>query len=1088
MGSSSKAKDAKTKKKRGRKVAPPILRPTLPMNMKYVIKHIPKQPLKFGPTYNSNFKENIELSIKDEGMNMFKDTIFGQYLNIPKCHYQGQITKCLYLLEVEHDNLDKEIHIRHAKRNVLQFSIREFAIITGLKCTGNVKDFTYSISKISRLVQRYFPGPNYNVTKGRLVDRFELGIWDSSDDALQMTILYFIHTFVFSQLGDAPIPIEDFFMVEDGSYKQFLWGQLAFMKLMKSFRKEYKPDKQMYRLNGFPYALNIWVYEYASAMHNEIAVREGNGIPRVWNWKVNDCSNVQPTQEELESLDLPNNSHVPPNRSATSVANQEEVQPDDVSGFEEFSSKPPEQLLRRCTRVSTTASTPPPKRRKVAHSTKNNVPKTTPDVQKNQPFQTPISQPLKFDNVSAVHLNTVPRRTSSDNARLEDLEGHIKSYVDQKIGALEALIIKNHSKLMKAVAAKDNKSDKDIGDISMPHIVDDSVVKGNVVLDSASDQLFQQPISPIHMDFASLDQNGDAYDVEVEQRLGNEENVDKIEESFNKDSETVHHDVDASDVEVEQRHVNEENVAKTMEDSTNAIPTIHHSDFPIEEFVHNKEVEDAVHNVTQLHTKVLSCDKVVADSIQQESKRHASNPVIVDISDSSKVASIPSGTETVIDTIVYKLPNEPINVAPLSIIIPQQLTNSDDFLSDSQLPTQLPIKEFAHNLDTKTPAPRNRIPSKILQSPYVNTFGSSDKGKGKIDDDIRPYTPFEGCGITYQVSSLLMQEYSQWIQKGLLKTHANKKPSNDKYRGKNALFGFDYMDFFVAFPLDKNWLYTMSQPKKCWTDQHIDVIFYYLRKKSKLRSMDQYRYTTCNCLFSTYIKNAYKRYYCSPADDTLSTQQHIARADVVSVYERSIKDVINGFFVPAALPWHLVDEVYIPINCDEEFHWVLGVVVLRNRLIRVYDSNLGTRNKSQSDEIKQLSIILPNYLHDSGFFDKTDRIDWATLDAYKDNKTGELMGPQHPFEVEFARGIMQQKSDSLDCGTYVAAFAEFLSDEIKVPSIPFQSEYLRSRYATLLWKYGTDKANSRYVSENDDPIRLKAASILLADDVLFNVD
>ncbi|KAH0679595.1 hypothetical protein KY284_020680 [Solanum tuberosum] len=363
-----------------------------------------------------------------------------------------------------------------------------------------------------------------------------------------------------------------------------------------------------------------------------------------------------------------------------------------------------------------------------------------------------------------------------------------------------------------------------------------------------------------------------------------------------------------------------------MEDSTNVIPTIHYSDVPIEEFVHTKEVEDAVHKVTQLHTKVLSCDKDAVDSIKPDSERHASNP------DSSKAASIPSGTEIVIDAIVYKLPNEPINVAPLSVIIPPQLTNNDDFLSDSQLPTQLPIKKSAHNLDTKTPAPRNRIPSKILQSPYVNTFGSIDKGKGKIDDDIRPYTPFEECGITYQVLSLLMQEYSQWIQKGLLKTHANNKSYSNK--GKNALFGFDYMDFVVAFPLDKNWFYTMSQPKKCWTDQHIDVIFYYLRKKSKLRSMDQYRYTTCNCLFNTYIKNAYKS----------------------------------------------------------------------------------------------------------------------------------------------------------DCGTYVAAFAEFLSNEIKVPSIPFQSEYLRSRYATLLWKYGTNKANAGYVSENDDHIRLKAASILLADDELFNVE
>ncbi|KAH0767483.1 hypothetical protein KY285_003354 [Solanum tuberosum] len=38
------------------------------------------------------------------------------------------------------------------------------------------------------------------------------------------------------------------------------------------------------------------------------------------------------------------------------------------------------------------------------------------------------------------------------------------------------------------------------------------------------------------------------------------------------------------------------------------------------------------------------------------------------------------------------------------------------------------------------------------------------------------------------------------------------------------------MDFVVAFPIDKNWFYVMSQPNKCWTDQHIDAVFYYLRK------------------------------------------------------------------------------------------------------------------------------------------------------------------------------------------------------------------------------------------------------------------
>ncbi|KAH0711672.1 hypothetical protein KY290_009120 [Solanum tuberosum] len=57
---------------------------------------------------------------------------------------------------------------------------------------------------------------------------------------------------------------------------------------------------------------------------------------------------------------------------------------------------------------------------------------------------------------------------------------------------------------------------------------------------------------------------------------------------------------------------------------------------------------------------------------------------------------------------------------------------------------------------------------------------------------------------------------------------------------------------------------------------------------------------------------------------------------------------------------------------------------------------------------------------------------------------------------------------------FVAAFAEFLSDEINIPYDGFRGEYLRKRYATLLWKYGLDKAKAGYVSDNDDPPRLKS--------------
>uniref|UniRef100_M1DE70 Ulp1 protease family, C-terminal catalytic domain containing protein n=1 Tax=Solanum tuberosum TaxID=4113 RepID=M1DE70_SOLTU len=66
------------------------------------------------------------------------------------------------------------------------------------------------------------------------------------------------------------------------------------------------------------------------------------------------------------------------------------------------------------------------------------------------------------------------------------------------------------------------------------------------------------------------------------------------------------------------------------------------------------------------------------------------------------------------------------------------------------------------------------MPSKILQSPYLTSFGSSEKGKEKLDDDVRLYFPFKGCEITYQALSNLIDEYKQWVTKGLLKNHANK--------------------------------------------------------------------------------------------------------------------------------------------------------------------------------------------------------------------------------------------------------------------------------------------------------------------------
>ncbi|KAG5609650.1 hypothetical protein H5410_020931 [Solanum commersonii] len=441
-------------------------------------------------------------------------------------------------------------------------------------------------------------------------------------------------------------------------------------------------------------------------------------------------------------------------------------------------------------------------------------------------------------------------------------------------------------------------------------------------------------------------------------------------------------------------------------------------------------------------------------------------------------------------TLIVDLGRLPIPVKPISAANPQELTNNQSLLSDSQLPTDISITEIVVRSNTNTPLARIRMPSKICKSPYLTSFGSSEKGKEVMEDVIRPNFLFLGCEITNRAPSYLIDEFIEWVTTGLLKTHAKKKPTEDKYRAKTSSLAFEMMDYVVAYPSNKNWFYAMSQPKNCWIDQHIDVIFYYLRKKSKLCSMNQYKYITVNCLFNSHINNTHERYYNNVADDDISTQEHIDRVVAVSVHERSITNVMKGFSIPAALPWHLVDDVYISINCDGKFHWVLTVVELNQRLIRVYNSSICTRKQVHYEEIKKLSRMLPSYLLDSGFFEKNERTIWPELDAYKDKQTGTLLESHIPFNIEYVQGIMQQEDDSMDCGLYVATFAEFLCDQLVIPPDidGHLANYLRNRYAALLWRYGRDKFKGGYISENDDPPKPKGQFTTPTEQDFVNID
>ncbi|PHT44415.1 hypothetical protein CQW23_13573 [Capsicum baccatum] len=369
----------------------------------------------------------------------------------------------------------------------------------------------------------------------------------------------------------------------------------------------------------------------------------------------------------------------------------------------------------------------------------------------------------------------------------------------------------------------------------------------------------------------------------------------------------------------------------------------------------------------------------------------------------------------------------PVDDISLEVVKPVDETVNLHSLSDSQIPSNYPNSVVAAHLAAKTPAKRTRTRSRIFKSPYTTDFAYGSKALEDESTNFKQTFAFEGYGISDDMPSSIIEEYKKWVLESLLKFHSQKKMNDEHYKAKASSLGVQQYNFVVAYARSKNWFYLMSQKNSCWNDEN-------LRKKSKLRTGQEYRFTTTNFFFKNYVEKTYRRYYPNDSDTVISTQQDYVESVVMAYNENAVNNIIKGFLIPVGLPWNLVDKVYVPINCNQNFHWALVVIALKNRRIRVYNSLSNLINMDSSPEIHKLAVMLPTFLSDSEFFEQTSRTDWPNLDAYRDkmNDTMQLLNT-NPFEVEYVQNITQQDCDSLN--------------------------------------YGLQKAKKDYVSENEDPPR-----------------
>ncbi|XP_069145958.1 uncharacterized protein [Solanum lycopersicum] len=522
--------------------------------------------------------------------------------------------------------------------------------LVGLKVRGNTNDFKYPEPTNCMLFQKYFPGAVTSVTKHQLAQRFKMATLDNTT-----------------------ISSIDFLMVEDGRYQHFPWGQLSFSKLIGSLRHDFDVSKKLYRLYRMLYALNVWIYECASNLNSEIVVKERNVIPRICNWRVvsdkakfemlmstifqeNACSNIVPTAEEIEAFDLAQVEHA--HSSSLPL-----VQPNEEDDFDNFSTKPPKQLLRTYSRVSDTSPPPPPKKKKKRDYTKK--------------------EDVSLKSAADVH-GSIPDVSLNPAA---NVHGSADSQnVDKKFEKLIILIKEDHSQLMQSIGKKNINFQANTSTFQ-------------------SDKQTSQHISIDLSDMGSVAEDG----VGFSGKNGEHQIVD-----------------DAGDV-------TEDGVGVSVNEGEQLV-----SDTPKDGDAHQSHQDLNEHIMEQ----------EVDDNVQHNIPHVLPEKTTMNASESSISTTISPSTQASIDALIKDLGKDPTNARPLYFYNPQNITSSQYLLTDSQLPTDIPITEIGVRTDSVTPAHRNRMPSIRIQSPYCTSFGSSEKGKDKLKDMARLHFPFEGCGIT----------------------------------------------------------------------------------------------------------------------------------------------------------------------------------------------------------------------------------------------------------------------------------------------------------------------------------------------------
>ncbi|KAG5596108.1 hypothetical protein H5410_037340 [Solanum commersonii] len=372
---------------------------------------------------------------------------------------------------------------------------------------------------------------------------------------------------------------------------------------------------------------------------------------------------------------------------------------------------------------------------------------------------------------------------------------------------------------------------------------------------------------------------------------------------------------------------------------------------------------------------------------------------------------------------------------------------------ESYLKKRAPVDQ---NKKKVTPKKRGRKknPGKLITSPYTQHFESGGTlcVTRQFFETKHPFSYATGGDN----ESDLIDSFIKWLYMGTKKR--GKKPYTDALNVISPAF-----ELGICNVAERHWFFKLAHSGQEWCDEFnsnfckdIDVIFYYLRKKGKYEVNSNVRFTTTDCVFKTKITTSFFQ-LCDARENKKNYK--VKDSDDIARY-------ICGHRLLASTSWDKVDYILFPLNIKEGCHWILVVFDIVQRSLEVYDSfpARGGVNFEVKNIVEMLSIVLPYYLSVVKFYDKRPEL----------KATPKYSGIDEFEKIEFhfiTKGVPRQQDDSLDCGVFVAIFAEFVSNGQHILNQQVKADILRKRFGAILWEYARRKQASDLQSEDERPER-----------------